>query len=610
MEEYYQNEEWYHLLPLMFLIMVVPLIVHLKVVPLAGPAYEFWNGQKENLDFFSYYKSIWIIVSTFFALVMIGVKSYQLDFQAGIRKSYYYIPMGIYSAFVILSAFLSEYPQIAKWGFNDRYEGMYIIICYMLILFATINLVNKEKHIKVMLVALFIGATILGVIGLFQYIGLDIWKSSIGKEIMLPSKYQPMADKIKFLFGKHTIYATLYHTDYVGSYMAMLFPLTFTIFILCKNKILKGFMTALTLLMALNWLGCNSRAGMVGGIIAILILFIMINKYIIKHWKYFAGGFLVLLAIFLLLNKVSKGYLGNQVSRLMNDVVKITQKQNIDKNAAEKSIPLKDVKVMGSSGEIITQTETLKFELNYGKISFKDENNTEIPSAYQKDTGKMVLYSDKYKDYDVSVGMLGDKTVLSIIKGAIKLKFNIDKDVVTLINNKGKPVDLSPVEKWGFEGKEKLGSSRGYIWSRSIPLLKNTKFIGYGPDTFVIYFPQNDFKGKMYAYDGDMWQIVDKPHNLYLQIALSTGVISLVAVLALFIMYFVSSVKLYFKNEFDNFTAIAGVGIFVAVFGYLGAAFFNDSLVSVAPVFWVLLGMGISINYMLKDYRTVKEKVN
>lgn len=605
MEEYYQNEEWYHLWPLMFLIMIVPLIVHLKVVPLTGPAYEFWNGQKENLDFFSYYKSIWIIVSTIFALLMVGVKSYQLDFKEGIRKSYYYIPMGVYSILVIISSFLSEYPQIAKSGFNDRYEGMYIIICYMTILFVTINLVKKEKHIKIMLGALFIGAMILGTIGLFQYIGYDIWKSDFGRSIMLPSRYLPMADKLKFLFGKHTIYATLYHTDYVGSYMAMLFPLAFTIFMLCKNKVIKGFMGFFTLLMALNWFGCNSRAGMVGGVIAILILFVMINKYIIKHWKYFLGGILVLLVIFILLNTTSKGYLGSQISRIINDAGNITQKQNVDKDIAEKSIPLKDVKILGNSAEVITQSETLKFDINYGKISFKDETNTEIPSAYEKSTGKMTFYSDKFKDYQVSVGMMGDKTILSVIKGQIKLKFNIDKDIVTLIDNKGKPIDLAPVEKWGFEGKEKLGSSRGYIWSRSIPLLKNTRITGYGPDTFAIYFPQNDFKGKMYAYDGDMWQIVDKPHNLYLQIALSTGLISLVAILALFIMYFVNSVKLYFGNDFDSFTAIAGVGIFVAVCGYLGAAFFNDSLVSVAPVFWTLLGMGIATNYVLIKSKAV-----
>ncbi|HBM75914.1 MAG TPA: O-antigen ligase domain-containing protein, partial [Clostridiaceae bacterium] len=67
----------------------------------------------------------------------------------------------------------------------------------------------------------------------------------------------------------------------------------------------------------------------------------------------------------------------------------------------------------------------------------------------------------------------------------------------------------------------------------------------------------------------------------------------------LFIGYFVSSVKAYFNNKFENFYSIAGLAIFTAICGYLGAGFFNDSVVSVAPVFWVLLGLGTAINLKL-----------
>jgi len=41
---------------------------------------------------------------------------------------------------------------------------------------------------------------------------------------------------------------------------------------------------------------------------------------------------------------------------------------------------------------------------------------------------------------------------------------------------------------------------RGYIWSRSLPLLRNTILVGYGPDTFAMNFPQHDIAGKVKAY--------------------------------------------------------------------------------------------------------------
>ena len=49
----------------------------------------------------------------------------------------------------------------------------------------------------------------------------------------------------------------------------------------------------------------------------------------------------------------------------------------------------------------------------------------------------------------------------------------------------------------------------------------------------------------------------------------------------------------------------------LAIIGYLGAGFFNDSVVPVAPIFWILLGTGIAVNYLVKDeaYR-IQERID
>ena len=44
-----------------------------------------------------------------------------------------------------------------------------------------------------------------------------------------------------------------------------------------------------------------------------------------------------------------------------------------------------------------------------------------------------------------------------------------------------------------------------------------------------------------------------------------------------------------------------GVSIFVAVIGYLIIALTNDSCIAVAPIFYALIGMGLGINYKLKN---------
>lgn len=154
-------------------------------------------------------------------------------------------------------------------------------------------------------------------------------------------------------------------------------------------------------------------------------------------------------------------------------------------------------------------------------------------------------------------------------------------------------------EHIGFEGKETLGSSRGYIWSRTLPLLKNCMLTGYGADTFTYEFPQNDVLAKYYAYqqyNEGFYITVDKPHNMYLQMFYSNGLIALIAFLGIVVFYLVDCFRLYALRREYRREQIMGAAIMLGVVGYLAAGMFNDSVVSVAPMFWVLLGVGASLN--------------
>jgi O-antigen ligase len=129
-------------------------------------------------------------------------------------------------------------------------------------------------------------------------------------------------------------------------------------------------------------------------------------------------------------------------------------------------------------------------------------------------------------------------------------------------------------------------------------MLKETLIAGYGPDTFPMVFPQYDYVGKLNSFTSHRI-IVDKPHNMYLQIGINTGVLSLVSLLAVFVIYAVDSFKVYFKREINTFIEYVGVGAFTGVMGYLAAGMFNDQIISVAPLFYVMLGLGLAVNRMV-----------
>jgi energy-coupling factor transporter transmembrane protein EcfT len=165
-------------------------------------------------------------------------------------------------------------------------------------------------------------------------------------------------------------------------------------------------------------------------------------------------------------------------------------------------------------------------------------------------------------------------------------------------NEIGKRVKLRDVPHIGWDDNLGFGSGRGYIWSRTLPLLRDTLLLGHGADTYCIYFPHEDYVGKHNA-GWNINMIVDKPHNMYLGAAIGTGMLSVLALLALFLFYLVRSFRLYFRAKYDDFLQVAGAGIFFGILGFLVSAFVDDSSVSVMPLFYGLLGVGVAINLLL-----------
>ena len=91
------------------------------------------------------------------------------------------------------------------------------------------------------------------------------------------------------------------------------------------------------------------------------------------------------------------------------------------------------------------------------------------------------------------------------------------------INQYNRLDKMREIEKFGFEKHPGFASARGYIWSRTFPLLKYNMFVGSGPDTYVYEFPNDDYIGSKYVGFGNNINI--KPHNIFLQIWVQDGFI-------------------------------------------------------------------------------------
>ena len=157
---------------------------------------------------------------------------------------------------------------------------------------------------------------------------------------------------------------------------------------------------------------------------------------------------------------------------------------------------------------------------------------------------------------------------------------------------------MKEVEHFGFKNSENIANRRGYIWSRTIPLMKTYWFKGIGPNAFIIAFPNADFVGSKRV--GGSTLLVDKPHNTFLQTYIQTGGISAISYAALCIIYMLQSLRLLWRKKLTNNLSKIAFGLFTASLSYTIVGLTNDAIVGVQSSYWILLGLGFAVNRMLK----------
>lgn len=126
------------------------------------------------------------------------------------------------------------------------------------------------------------------------------------------------------------------------------------------------------------------------------------------------------------------------------------------------------------------------------------------------------------------------------------------------------------------------GSTRVYVWEKVVELIKMRPFFGFGLDTMYIALEAN-FRGQII---GDLGRYVnwDKAHNEYLNIAVSSGIPSLLAYLGFLFFALKKGIK---KMKFHK----AYVPLLAAIIGYLVQAMFNIQVVMVYYLFFAYLGI-------------------
>lgn len=584
-------------IPIILLMGIIPLIVHTYSYNSNLSQFNWFpSGADSQTDFFFGWKMITIIVV---GIVMAGILFYQyFKKKQGLRFENAFYFLFFYAMFVAMSALFSSYKYWVVRGSYELFEPVWVVFVYILLCYYTYHFVQQEQQVKFILCGAGIGMAVVTLIGVFQYFGMDFFKTGFGKHLITNPSWWDNLDSLSFNMLEGTSYTTLYNPNFLSFYFGMLIPLLVCVFIAAKRAWQRVLIIVAEVLCLICLKGSRSDTGwmalVVGGVILALVLLSRKKK-----------AFCVALAIMLIGGVAavavgSKTDVGIQIKNTIVGTFCIDDRYAVrDIDTGTDSVMLN---VRGNKMYVSYTTD----ESGVIVPNCTDENGQTLELAMtDADNQIYVINDERFAGGSIQPILLGDDNIpaISVTYDGIAWDFVETQEAgYCYLNKAGKLVKWEQIKNAKLLNEDAM-SYRGHMWNVTIPLLGKHVLIGSGANTYMFEYPQDDYLGQAYIYGFNSYEV--KAHCWYLQQWVESGLIGTLALLIFMAWYAVQSIRIYRRVDLHESLSWIGFGLFAAVLVYLIAGIANDSNVCTAPVFWGMLGLGMATNRMLVE----KEKL-
>ena len=612
----YYKKKWYQRKPegyLGALLRMLPVVLAVGLVPLIVKQYKYETGltQYPWFDEQTFLVDIFLaskgLVLTLLALAMLGCVVVRLWKEKGkLPVAKIFLPLFGYALLVFVSACVSVNRSFSFSGGYEHFESVWVLLSYVLIVYYMFLYADGDEELQVVTDAICFNATVIGIIGSLQGIGLDIFAADWFQRLITMN-----GGKLIMNLADNNAFATLYNPNYLGVYGSFVIPFLSIMLLFEKNKWRRIWHGCNFILVTVALLSSRSRAGLiaVGIVLCVAILFAIWK--VSKWWYLVVPGINLAIVLLLLVNAYNDNIIFDRLQGIWaEDQVEVTEEIAEDGTL---------IRTTGLT-EMYTTEQGVAFRYNeiWTQVSMYSEGNAFGFYACDKEGNQLKLLTSEMgvvnrfahpalADVVISPLRINNRLGMQIqADGEWNFVYNEEKESYRYITVFRKESDMIMADAVGFEKHQTMFSSRGYIWSRSIPLLKEHIFLGSGPDTFVFEFPQEDYLCmKQQGFEG---QVMTKPHSWYLQVGVQTGVLSLLCLLVFYGWYAVWSVRLYAFRKLKTQKEAFGMAAFIASIGYMISGISNDSMVVTAPVFWCIIGLGVTANVLVNKIRKTEQE--
>ena len=607
--------------PKEYYLFYIPIILILGYVPILMRTLEFSTHLEDyewfsptlttQVDVFLKIKAIFFIIITAVMLLIMLILFFNGNrkyFKRLKSLPFYLIAAAI--LFVVLSGIFAENKWLLLAGSFENFESIFVTLGYFVAFVYAFVIFTKSDNVyrdfRFVYRASLPGFLIVAVIGFFQTLKLDLFKTDFGQFLFASSKYRGSGGTISVGSGE---YATLHNVDYVSTFFAMwavVFLILFTMSGDIKEKIVRA---ALFLLAGYDMWAAGSDGGRLGFIAGIVLLVIMVAAGDKKRLIITIAAIIALFAVVLIVPQ-TRSYILKGINATDADA---TAKYNIHHIMPEEDGVYFDLDGKEYSVSYSYESKKLNAPLS---VTLKDADGNVIEGTYYEREGTEPAHytypADAItKDTEISECRYRPEDSDKSIRG---IQITADKDKVSLmisneVDDTGEYYFLNAygrfVQEDGTQIAEanvfpsKLFSGRGSIWNKTLPILKNFLFIGCGSGLFITAYPQNDYLARMFGstnYDV-------KPHNLYLQYWVEEGLPFLLIMLVFFVLYYVMVIRSFTKRmgaSAEPMTRRISLACMAAVTVFLVSGIAGDSMIVHAPTFWTFLGIGLAAGWSRK----------
>ncbi len=564
--------------PLIITLCVIPLLVQITVTDCGLSGYGWFSENGTEYDFFLIYKMYGIIITAFIMLMMMVFRFCK---PVRIGKTVLFCLI-LYAVLSILSALCAHSRTDAFFGGYAQHEPVTVLVSYVIIFIYTCHIFDDKKAVLIFVRIAVSGAFVMALTGVLQWIGLDFFTSYGGKLLIsLFSSISP--SQISSSFGGGRVYMTLYNPDYAGVYAVLMLPVCLAGMAAVKDVWFKIVSAVTAVMLIICIIGSGSEAAAcvcIVSVAAVAVICVII-------YRRMAG--VVLLSGMII--SVAAVIIFTCVNNLSEKSIYPFEYMNVADDGAHIRIRGQNLTIKSNMGSGSAEIEVYDADMDMMEL-----DNSENIYKFKQDTPE---YEGLYFETGISEeGLKG----FYVIYGDIRLFFSNDNTQGKYYyrNYYGKYTDdISNIKNDNvLRFKDDFASHRGYIWSAAIPLIKSHIFIGCGPDNFIYEFPNNDYLSLLNnGYNGS---VVTRPHNMYLQIAVQTGLLSLAAIIILYAVYFIGSIKIIREMKNISGINIVCIAVFAGTAGYMICGISNDASVCTTPLFWVMLAAGYCCNNIIK----------